>query len=90
MLPWFAIHDQTNYTRWGPVYLADMRALPTTAPEVFNEFVAGRFSIKRTEGKFKQVAIDHALEHINRIAKMSGGIVGITHTDSARVVFDIQ
>ena len=46
------------------MYLADMRALPTTAPKVFNEFVAGRLSIERTEGKFK---------HVNPIAKVSGG-----------------
>ena len=52
MLPWFFIYDHSNYARWGPVYLADMKALPTTAPEVFNEFVAGRFTIKRTEGRF--------------------------------------
>lgn len=84
MLPWFAIYDHTNYSRWGPVYLADMMALPTTAPEVHREFIAGCFSIKRTEGKFKQVASDQALEHVNRIAKVSGGLVGITHLDSAR------
>ena len=84
MLPWFTIYDHTNYARWRPVYMADMRALPTTAPEVFNEFVAGRFSIKITDGKFKQLATDQALEHVNRIAKVSGGIVGITHIDSAQ------
>ena len=84
MLPWFFIYDHTNYARWGPVYLADMKALPTTAPEVFNEFVADRFTIKRTEGRFKQVAIDQVLEHINRIAKVNGGIVGIANIDSAR------
>ena len=49
MLPWFAVYDHCNYSRWGPVYLADMRALPTTAPEVHREFVAGRFpsSVKK-------------------------------------------
>ena len=85
LLLWFAIYDHTNYARCGPVCLADIRALPTTAPEVFNEFVAGRFSIKRTEGKFKQMATNQALEHVNRIAKVSGGIVGIAHIDSARI-----
>jgi hypothetical protein len=27
MLPYFASYDHTNYSRWGPVYLADMRNL---------------------------------------------------------------
>jgi hypothetical protein len=61
-----------------------MRAIPTTAPEVFSEFVAGRFSVKRTQWKFKQVASDQAREHVNKVAKVSGGLVGITHTSSAR------
>lgn len=84
MLPWFAVYDHYNYSRWGPVYLADMRALPITAPEVHREFVAGRFSIKRNKGMFNQVASDQALEHVNRIAKVSGGIIGITHINSSR------
>lgn len=84
MLPWFALYDHYNYTRWGSVYLADMKALPSSAPEVFREFVAGKFSVKRTDGKFRQIATDQALEHVNRIAKVSGGIVGIAHLDSSR------
>jgi hypothetical protein len=84
MLPWFTIYDHTNCARWALVYLADIRALPTIAPDVFNEFVAGRFLIKRTEGKFKHVATDQALKRINRIANVSGDIVVITHINSAR------
>ena len=40
MLPYFALFDHTNYTRWGPVYLADMRNVVTTVPEVHNEVMA--------------------------------------------------
>ena len=25
MLPWFAVYNHTNYTRWGDFYLADMK-----------------------------------------------------------------
>jgi len=84
MLPYFALYDHTNYARWGPVYLADMRNLVTTAPEVHAEFMAGLFSIKRTSSKFCQIPSDQALEQINRIAKVNGGIVGITHLESTR------
>ena len=84
MLPYFALFDHTNYARWGPVYLADMQNLVTTAPEVHNEFMAGKFSVKRTDSKFCQIPTDQALEHINRVAKVSGGLVGITHLEAAR------
>lgn len=84
MLPWFAVCDHTNYSRWGPVYFADMVQLPATAPEVHSEFVAGRFSVKRSGRKFSQISTDQALEHVNKVAKISGGIVGITQLDSTR------
>jgi hypothetical protein len=84
MLPWFSVYGHTNYSRWGPVYLADMRHLETTAPSVHHQFTAGRFSIKRTNKKFCQIAVDQALEHINRVSKVSGGIIGITRRDDAR------
>ena len=25
MLPWLTVYDHTNYARWGPVYLTDMK-----------------------------------------------------------------
>ena len=84
MLPYFALYDHTNYARWGPVYLVDMRNLVTTAPEVHNEFMAGRFSVKRTDSKFCQITTDQALKRINRVAKVCEGLVGITHLEAAR------
>ncbi|KAH3698209.1 hypothetical protein DPMN_085728 [Dreissena polymorpha] len=32
------VYDQTNHARWGPVYLADIKALEYEAPEVFKEY----------------------------------------------------
>ena len=34
MLPYFGAFDHSNYTRWGVIFLADMKMLPQTAPEV--------------------------------------------------------
>ena len=84
MLPWFAIYDHTNYTRWGAVYLADMKQLEQTHPDVFKEFMDGNFVVKRTDHNFNQVSTDQALEHINRVCKVAGGLIGITRSDSAR------
>ena len=84
MLPWFAAFDHVNYTRWGIVFLADMKLLPKTAPEVYEGFLCGDFVTKETENSFNQIADDQALEHVNRSGKVVGGLVGITRTESAR------
>jgi len=61
-----------------------VRNLVTTVPKVRDEFMAGKFSVKRTDSKFCQIPTDQTLEHINRVAKVSGGIVGITHLEAVR------
>lgn len=45
ILPWFALYSH-NYARWGPVYLADMKQLESTAPDVHREVMEGRFRSK--------------------------------------------
>ena len=84
MLPWFAVYDHTNYTRWGAVYLADMKQLQQTHADVFKEFMDGNFVVKRTDHNFNQISTNQALEHINRVCKVAGGLIGITRSDSAR------
>jgi hypothetical protein len=84
MLPWMTIYDHTNYARWGPVYLAEMKGLATTAPTIHEEFMAGNFVIKRSKKYFNQVPVDQATEWVNRMCKISNGIIGITRNDPAR------
>lgn len=84
MLPWITIYDHLNYARWGPVYLADMKWLPKTAPDVYEEFLAGNFVVKRHSGRFNQVPVDQATEWVNKVCKLSNGIIGITKNDTAR------
>ena len=84
MLPSLTIYDHLNYARWGPVYLADMKGLPKTAPDVYEEFLAGNFVVKRHSGRFNQVPVDQATEWVNKVCKLSNGIIGITKNDTAR------
>ena len=83
MLPWLTIYDHTNYARWGPVYLADIK-LEKTGPEVHSEFVSRNFVVKRTNRRFDQVPTDQATEWMNRMCKMQNGIIAITRNDQAR------
>ena len=56
-----------------------MHKLPDTAPGVYQAFVAGKFVVKRTHGKFSAVGADMALEQtINRSQKSASGIIGNT------------
>ena len=66
-----------------------MKALEVTVPEVYEEFLAGNFVIKRSNNYFNEVPGDHATEWVNKICKTAGGVVGITRTDQARDRFCI-
>ena len=79
MVPHFFSMDRTNYSRWLPVYLADMQKLHETAPEVYQEFMQGNHPVSRSGQPFSQVWTDMALEQsINLDSKTRGGIIGIT------------
>ena len=79
VLPLFAGCDRINYLRWGSVYLEDMRKLPEYAPSVYENFQAGKFVVKWTEGRFNSVGADMCLEQtINRSQKSIVGIIGST------------
>ena len=79
VLPLFAGCDRINYLSWGSVYLEDMRKLAQDAPSMFENFKAGKFMVKRTEGQFTAVGADMCLEQtINRPQKSAGGIIGST------------
>lgn len=84
MLPYLTLYDHINYDRWGPVYLAEMKGLQTTAPELYSEFMAGHFVVKRSSARFNQVPVDQSTEWQNRMCKISNGIIGITRNDTAR------
>lgn len=84
MLPYFFLYDHTNYARWGTIYISDMIKLEESAPDVYNEYMAGNFPVKRSDNLFNQVSADQALEWMNRACKVAGGLVGITKVDTAR------
>ena len=71
MLPYFAAFDHSNYTRWGVIFLADMKMLPQTAPEVQQAFESGDFVTKETASTFNQIA----LGHVNKSGKVAVGLV---------------
>ena len=83
IVPWFFAMVHTNYARWIPVHLRDMVALEEKHPDVFAEFMAGNFTVKKTTHAFSALAIDQAHEQINASVKGDGGAVGLTENPAA-------
>ena len=68
-LPYYAITDKPNYTRYSPVYLMDMLALPDDVERAFNR---GEFSVRETCGGFIGTASDMGTEHKVKVLKGHG------------------
>ena len=84
MVPHFFSMDRTNYSRWLPIYLADMQLLGKTASGVHDEFIKGNHAVSRSSQPFNQIWTDMAQEQsINRDSKIKGGIVGIPQKTGA-------
>ncbi|EDO46217.1 predicted protein [Nematostella vectensis] len=65
MIPYFYSIDRINYSRWLPVYVADMRMLPSTAPEVHAEFASGNHPVSRA-------SVTSATKRMSGLEKESG------------------
>ena len=69
------------------MYLADMKLLEMTVPEVYAEFMQGNFVVKRTKRRFSQVPADQATEWINKPCKMQNGF---TWAERSRISQDTR
>ena len=85
---YFFARDKVTYARMIPLYLAEMKSLKETDLEIYNEFMEGNWVVnKNPDVPFCALGADHALEHINRSMKVTGGLVGNTLNPSARTKF---
>jgi len=75
---WFHALDHTNYGRWIPVHLPAMVELPTTHPEIAQEFRAGNFMVQETNKPFSAILVDQPQKQNNATIKGHGGAVGLT------------
>ena len=82
MIPYFFSHDQLNYARYTPLYLATMMELQTTDQMTWN-YLENNFSINKTGVPFCSIGSDHALEQENKLLKVNGGVVGLTRKPAA-------
>lgn len=82
-------HDQSNYSKWLLLYIADMLELETTDKESWDYFDEGNFCVSKNEVPFTSIDPDHAIEHEHKPLKTRGGFVGITANEAALERFAI-
>ncbi len=83
LLPYFHAHDQYNYGRWGPLYVADMLEMQTTDPDTWTFLAEGNFVISKHDVPFTAIDPDHAIEQEHRKMKVKGGFIGITGNEQS-------
>ncbi|XP_070559922.1 uncharacterized protein [Ptychodera flava] len=85
MLPWYFAYGRVNYSRYLPVYLQEMSALPQTHPNVYEKFCEGEFAVQRSDDHpFSMTPCDQIIEQtFNRESKTKGGLVGFTRNKGA-------
>ena len=63
--------------RWGTVYATYVNLLEVSHPDVHRQFMDGNFIVKSTHKTFNQISTDLALEQVNKVGIVAGGLVGI-------------
>ena len=87
-MKYFFAQDMLNYAHMIPVYLAEMKIVKETDPEIYQEFQNGNWVVnKNSMVAFYAVGADNAPEHVNRSMKVSGGLIGITLNPTARTKY---
>ena len=60
--PWMFAMDHTNYVRWLPIFIHDLKSLQSNHPGVYKEFYQGKFTINKSEYPFSSMGIDQVHE----------------------------
>ena len=84
MLPNIVAAKHTNYMSCLPLYLKEMRDRKEKHPAVYNNFIRGRFTVHRTEGRFNGVWTDMALEQTYNKEGETSLVKGISQNPGAR------
>ena len=59
-----------------PLYLAQMHRLKINDPDIHHEFMQGNFCVNKNDIPFCAIGPDHAIEHVNKLMKIRGGLKG--------------
>ena len=77
---YFFSHDRLNYA--GNV-LAQMHRLEIDDPDIHHEFIQGNFCVNKNEIPACAIGPGYAIEHVNKVMKILGGLNGLTQQPAA-------
>ena len=73
LAPWSFALDHTNYARWLPIHIRDMKCLPGRVQQSLREC----WVISKSSNTFSSIPIDQEHEQNNARVKGSGEAVGL-------------
>ena len=73
----------TNYARWLPIFIQDLKMLSSRHPTVHKEFMEGKFTERKTRKAFSSIAEDQAHVQNNKVIKIDSGAIGILDNETA-------
>ena len=72
---YFFAYNRLDYAQNIPEYIARMHEMETTDPDIWQEFANGEFTVNTSNTvPFTRIAVDQAMEHLNKSTKSQGGI----------------
>ena len=77
IIPWMFALDNVHYERWLSIYIWDLVMLKEKDSALYQNFIAGHFTLKKTNHTFSNIATDQAHEQNNNLVKIGGGAIGI-------------
>ena len=80
VIPWCFAFDKVNYSRYLPVYYAQMTKLETSSPVLHQHFMQGYFTVQLKKGNlFGCIAVDQTTEEtVNKDTLTAGGTKGFS------------
>jgi 5'-3' exonuclease len=83
MLNLFAATGHNNYAKTCRIYLDSIETLEVDHPEIYEQFIAGNHTVRRTEKSWSGIPTDLSIEQIlMRSLKGRGGVIGKGMTDN--------
>ena len=67
MMPVLCVTNRYRYSKWLTVHIHEMKVVVGTAPEVYDELMAGKFVVQRTKRPFCIARTDTPLEDSKQI-----------------------
>ena len=87
LLPMIISTDRIKNRKSLPLYLADMHQLEKDDPYIWEDLLSAEYSVQSSSIPFIAKGNDHSGEHVNKILKVPGGLVGISSNENARTHF---